>query len=122
MTKQLLMTVAGAAVAAAALRAQTSPAGSAFQPHGWIAAPGSTPMRIEGAQYGPVLGKPFSATEVRRTTQTLSDGTRVDHADTSRFYRDGSGRMRAESSNRAEIFDPVLGFEYDLSLQSKTYK
>jgi hypothetical protein len=81
-----------------------------------------TPARIEGAQSGPVLGRPFSATEVRKTLQTMADGTRIEHSDTTRFYRDGQGRMRAESPNRVEIFDFVAGFEYDLNPESKTYK
>jgi hypothetical protein len=122
MTKQLLITMAGSALAAVALFAQTSPMGNAFQHSGWIGVQGSSPMRIEGAQIGPVTGKPFSATEVRRTVQTLSDGTHVNHSDTTRFYRDAHGRMRAESPNRVEIFDPVSGSEYDLNPESKTYK
>jgi hypothetical protein len=115
MTKQLLIT---GALAAAALHAQTSNAGTAFQTQSWFA----MPMKVEGAQWGPVLGKPFSGTEVRHTTQTLNDGTRVDQSDTSRFYRDDRGRMRAESPKRVEIFDPVSGFEYDMNQERKTYR
>lgn len=122
MTKQLLITIAGSAVAVAALFAQTSQMGNAFQHSSSMGLTGATPVRIEGAQIGPVVGKPFSATEVRRTVQTLSDGTHVNHSDTTRFYRDSQGRMRAESPNRVEIFDPVSGLEYDLSPESKTYK
>src|SRR5260370_29246110 len=101
MTKQLFITMAGSVLAAAALCAQTFPTGHSFQHSGSFGLPGATPVRIEGAQIGPVAGKPFSATEVRRTVQTLSDGTRVNHSDTTRFYRDAQGRMRAESPNRA---------------------
>jgi hypothetical protein len=122
MTKQLFITMAGSALAAAGLYAQTSSRGNAFQHSGSFGFPGATPVRIEGAQIGPVVGKPFSATEVRRTVQTLSDGTHVNHSDTTRFYRDAQGRMRAESPNRVEIFDPVSGLEYDLNPESKTYK
>jgi hypothetical protein len=122
MTKQLFITMAGSALAAAALYAQTSPIGNSFQHSSSMGFPGATPVRIEGAQIGPVVGKPFSATEVRRTVQTLSDGTHVNHSDTTRFYRDAQGRMRAESPNRVEIFDPVSGLEYDLSPERRTYK
>src|SRR2546425_1245301 len=118
MTRQSLIALAGAALAAAALHAQTSHARTAFQTQSWFA----MPTKVEGAQYGPVLGKPFSGTEVRHTMQTLNDGTRVDQSDTSRFYRDDRGRMRAESPKRVEIFDPVSGFEYDLNPERKTYK
>ncbi len=41
---------------------------------------------------------------------------------TARFYRDGQGRVRAESPKRVEIFDPVSGFEYDLNPERKTYE
>src|SRR5215471_7842931 len=117
MTKQLLTTTA---LAAAALHAQTLPLGHAFQHPDLMTRPSME--GIEGAQTGPVLGRPFSATEVRKTVQTLADGTRLEHSDTSRFYRDGQGRMRVESPNRVEIFDFVSGVEYDVSQENKTYR
>jgi len=54
------------------------------------------------AQAGPVIGRPLSGTETRRTIQTLGDGTTVDRADVSRFYREGAAaahvkRVRSES-------------------------
>jgi hypothetical protein len=104
------------------LRAQTAPVATPVQYAGWAAAPGGGPRQPEGAQYGPVIGKPFSATEVRRSAQTLNDGTLVEHSDIGRFYRDGQGRMRAESPNRIEIFDPVARMEYDLNPENKTYR
>jgi len=127
MTKQLLILAAGAAMAAAALIAQTAPHGAAFQNPGWMAAPGSRPLdvhmnRPEGEQSGPFVGKPFSATEVRHAQQTLADGTHVDNSDTTLVYRDVQGRLRVESPERIEIFDPVNGVEYDLGPKNKTYK
>ena len=98
---------------------------SLLQPPGWIATPGAshadTMWRPDG-QSGPVVGRPFSATEIRKTTQTLSDGTRVEHSDTSMFYRDAQGRMRNESAQRAQIYDPVAGNSYTLGLKEKTYE
>jgi len=73
-------------------------------------------------QSGPVTGRPFSGTEIRHTTQVLADGTHVEHSDTSQFYRDAFGRMRSESSKRAQIYDPVAGVSYTLELAPKTYE
>ena len=73
------------------------------------------------AQTGPVPGHPVSGTETRRTTQTLMDGTAVNRSDTSYFYRDAEGRMRAEGPNNVELFDPVGHFHYDLNPAKKTY-
>ena len=97
-----------------------------FQPPSWgtqapQAAQSGQPRPPIVAQSGPVIGRPLAGTETRRTTQTLSDGTTVDRADVSHFYRDGTGRTREESPVRAEIFDPVGHFEYDLNPAKKTY-
>jgi hypothetical protein len=123
MTKPSLMFAVGVALAQAALLAQSSPFGSAFQQPGWIAVPGSAPVMIHmnrpDGQSGPVLGKPFSATEVRRTVQTLADGTHVQRSDSSTFYRDAQGRMRTESPTRILIYDPVAGFTYNLDPKAR---
>lgn len=86
----------------------------------WI---GGTPGMgsLPRGQAGPVLGRPLTATEVYRSTQVLADGTRVDHNDTSLFYRDDQGRMRTESQGTVVIFDPVAGFVYFPHPESKTY-
>ena len=123
MTKQLLIIVA---VAPAALLAQTSAFESTFQQPGWVAAPGSTPVMIHvnrpDGQSGPVLGRPFSAIEVRRTMQTLADGTHVEHSDNGAFYRDAHGRMRTESPTRILIYDPVAGFTSNLDPPTNSYQ
>jgi hypothetical protein len=69
----------------------------------------------------PVLGKPLSAVEVRRTTQTLGDGSQIQKSDTSSFYRDDLGRMRSESSGHILIFDPAAGCTYTLDPVQRTY-
>ncbi len=74
------------------------------------------------AQSGPVLGKPVAGTEVRRSTQTLSDGTHVDNSDKSRFYRDADGRTRVENTGMAMILDPVAHVTYNIDLVKKTYR
>lgn len=73
------------------------------------------------AQTGPVVGHPVSGKETRRTTQTLMDGTPVDRSETSYFYRDAAGRMRAGGPNSVEIFDPVSHFAYQINSAKKTY-
>jgi hypothetical protein len=104
---------------------QQSVQSAAYQQPGWIAAPGSTQVNVhitrpEG-QVGPVRGKPFSATEVRATKQTLSDGNQIDRTDSSKFYRDAEGRMRDEGGGHVLIFDPVAGETYQMDQQAKTY-
>jgi hypothetical protein len=121
MTKQLLVSIA----AALPLLAQVPPAGNAFQQNEWLRGPDprdSTvlPTAIDG-QSGPVLGKPLSASEVRRTDQTLSDGSHINKSETEHFYRDSLGRMRTETSTGAVVFDPIAGFTYDLTTSRKTY-
>jgi hypothetical protein len=114
--KRITICAATAILSAASLSAQ---APMSFQPPSW----GSSGVsHIEGAQAGPIAGRPVSGKETRRTTQVLSDGTQVDHTDVSYFCRDSVGRMRAESADRVEIFDPVSRMEYDLNPKNKTYR
>jgi hypothetical protein len=102
-----------------------SPAWLAGQQPAWIATPGSEPIPMRMSppqgQSGPVTGKPFSATEVRHTTQVLADGNRIDQSETSSFARDEQGRMRTANEKTVAIFDPVAGFTVTLDLASKTY-
>src|ERR1700681_3372617 len=108
-----------------AAAAAFSPAWLAAQRPGWITTPGSNPVMMRmnhpQGQTGPVTGKPFSATEVRRTVQALGDGSRIDQSESSTFARDEQGRMRTGNDKTIVIFDPVAGFTYTLDLPSKTY-
>jgi hypothetical protein len=110
---------------ASALWAQSAPQQAANQQPDWIGVPGSTTVTVHitkpDGQTGPVLEKPFSATEVRQTQQTLGDGTHVNHTENSKFYRDAQGRMRDEATKTILIFDPVAGHTYNLDLASKSY-
>jgi hypothetical protein len=103
-----------------------APAWLAAQEAGWLSVPGANPVLMRSntldGQSGPVISKPFSATEVRHTQQVLADGTHVDHNDTSVFYRDDRGRMRTGNDTVALIYDPVAGFTYSLNVREKTYK
>jgi hypothetical protein len=48
---------------------------------------------------GPVVsGAPFAADATTTVVQTLSDGTRIEQKSTTKFYRDGTGRVRREQT------------------------
>jgi hypothetical protein len=108
--------------AAAAACAQSN----SFQQNGWVRFNDWTAVRHPSdpmiAQTGPVLGKPFSGTEIRQSLQVLSDGTVVKHSDTTTFYRDSQGRMRSESPEQAMIYDPVSSYTITLNPKQKTYQ
>jgi hypothetical protein len=84
----------------------------------------------------PVKGAPYSADVVVSNNQTLADGNRITHSETSHVYRDGEGRTRREQSGtmttvtRTEpvvstkslvisIVDPVAGYSYSLDPEHK---
>jgi len=46
----------------------------------------------------PKTGAPYSAVGTTEMVQTLADGNRIVHTNTSRYYRDSSGRTRTEMS------------------------
>jgi hypothetical protein len=46
----------------------------------------------------PRTGAPYSAVGTTEVIQTLADGNRIVHTNTSRYYRDSSGRVRTELS------------------------
>lgn len=113
-----------AALGTSSLFGQATLTDIAYQVPGWIGTSDSTPIAVHvnrpDGQTGPVLNKPFSATEVRTTTQTLADGTHLNHSDRSTFYRDAEGRMRDESTDHILIYDPVAGVTYNLYPKTKT--
>lgn len=71
-----------------------------------------------------VTGKPFSATETRRTVQMLANGTKIESSDSNQLYRDDQGRTRVEQTfeNRttAVIMDPVAHYVAVLNRAEKT--
>jgi len=75
----------------------------------------------EGFNNQVVRGKPFSATEERRSLQVLQNGTRIENNQTNRLFRDGQGRTRTEEMNgMATIFDPVANFQVELDPSNRT--
>ena len=111
------------ALAASPLMAQVSLTSVAVQQPAWIGSPDWSAITVHvntpAGQAGPILHKPFSALELRHSQQVLSDGTYVDHADTSQFYRDAQGRMRVEGSRIVFLFDPTVDATYTLHLNEK---
>lgn len=83
----------------------------AFQTFFNSAEPGMNAIRVEALPAQAITGKPFSATEVRRTRQTLGDGTHIDKVEKDKFYRDFDGRTRIEHENGTgvSISDPTRG-------------
>jgi hypothetical protein len=119
-TNRHILTVAMCATAiAGSLQAQQTVAGVpggvdknvGFQYFFNNAEPGMAGVRMESMALKPVTGKPFSATETRRTRQTLGDGTHIDKVDKDKFYRDYDGRTRIERENggSVSISDPSTG-------------
>ena len=123
--KTALTSLAAAAMLPAVLLAQSGPSAFDLQP-GWSASPQGYTFQPQG-QAGPVTGRPFSAVEVRRTTQILNDGAHVDRVERGRFARDAHGRMRIESGNTLDnpnlvvLFDPDSGEVSELDPHRKTY-
>ncbi len=81
-----------------------------------------------------VKGAPYSAEAVTERLQTLSDGNRISHKNTSQVFRDADGRVRREQTfgmignwvyaDRPEktilINDPVSGTHYVLDPEDQT--
>ncbi len=113
------------AVIASPLLAQVSLTSVEVQQPAWVGSPDWSAITVHvntpPGQAGPILHKPFSATELRHSEQILSDGTHVDHSDTSHFFRDAQGRMRVEGSRVVVLFDPTVDATYTLHLKEKTY-
>jgi hypothetical protein len=74
----------------------SEPASIASLPDPSVAAVVSAVMP-RAAVWGPVKGVPFSATQTTVREQTLSDGTVIKSTVEVQLWRDGEGRMRAES-------------------------
>ncbi|HUD99849.1 MAG TPA: hypothetical protein VMR62_09770 [Bryobacteraceae bacterium] len=67
-----------------------------------------------------VKGAPYSADGATETTQTLADGTHINHQENYGIYRDGDGRVRRESGDQVWISDPVANVSYVLDTKQQT--
>lgn len=88
---------------------------------------------FKGSMGRVVKDKPYTATAVTETAQTLSDGNRIVHTNQATFYRDSAGRTRREQSINTlgpagpavskqiiVLSDPVADTEYVLDPADKT--
>lgn len=114
-----LVVIAGAMIASAALHAQGMPEGSnTFQ---FVTASGPQLFSYSTIGNAVVTGRPFSATEERKSSQTLGDGTHIETTETNRIFRDEEGRTRVErNGGNILIYDPVAGFRAELNPATKT--
>jgi hypothetical protein len=74
---------------------------------------------------GRVVGKPYSATEVIRSQQTLPNGSHIDRTVTNLVWQDDQGRLRTEMRDdrqKAMIQDNVAKVVYALDLKQKTVR
>jgi len=71
-----------------------------------------------------VTGKPFAATETRRTVQMLANGAKIETSDSNQLYRDDQGRTRVEQTvdgkTTTVIMDPVAHYVAILNRSDKT--
>jgi hypothetical protein len=77
-------------------------------------------MREGAVMAEPVVGAPFSATEVNETNQTLVDGTKIHKENSTQVYRDGAGRTRRDTGNTSIIMDPGAKVRYSINHEHKT--
>ncbi|HXE62577.1 MAG TPA: hypothetical protein VN519_03510 [Bryobacteraceae bacterium] len=118
--KKGFITVAGAIIASAALYGQAGSGGPVtFQ---FATASGPKQVFSYSTLGGPVVtGRPFSATEERKSSQTLGDGTHIETTETNRLFRDEQGRTRQERKDGGiSIYDPVAGFSAQLDPSTRT--
>ena len=82
---------------------------------------GARVLSVEGGVMGPaVKGAPYAADEIRESTQTLADGTRIHNETRTEVYRDSEGRVRRETPNEISIWDPATGTTYILDPKTNT--
>jgi hypothetical protein len=74
---------------------------------------------------GRVLGKPYSATQVIHSQQTLANGSHIDRTSTGLVWQDDQGRLRQEMGDdheRVVIQDPVAKVLYVLDMKQRTFR
>jgi hypothetical protein len=134
MQKRTMTIAAGLALGASTLLAQdattgwrltTQPGGATgrgFQQAGTLIGPTNVAVFPFGGKT--VTGSPFSATQERRTLQTLGDGTVLENSETTAMYRDTDGRTRTEVTQNGKtmvtIMDPVARLTLRLDPATKT--
>jgi len=76
-------------------------------------------MQDAGVMFGEVTkGAPFTAQRTEESTQTLGDGTHINHKSSISYARDSSGRTRREDDEWITIYDPIANVSYRLNKKS----
>ena len=122
MKQRVLITAAGLVAAMGSLQGQeTNLTREIERYYQVLGRSANTKALDEGFGNRVVKGKPFSATEERRSLQVLGDGTRLESNQVNRIYRDSEGRTRVEAMDgKATIFDPVAGVRLEIDPVAKT--
>ncbi len=63
---------------------------------------------------------PYSGEEISTHDNTLADGTKIHNEQHTKVYRDSAGRVRRESGDTINIYDPVAGMSYTLNSKTMT--
>jgi hypothetical protein len=125
MFQRIMTTAAGLAFGVTALLAQmTVTTSGGFQQAGTLVGPTPVQPLMVAFTARTVTNAPFSGTEERHTTQTLSDGTVLDTSETAVLYRDSEGRTRTERTVQGRttiiINDPATQSGVRLDPATKT--
>ncbi len=81
----------------------------------------ATEMQDAGVMFGEVTkGAPFTAQRTEESTQTLGDGTHINHKSSISYARDSAGRTRREDDEWITIYDPVANVSYRLNKKNHT--
>jgi hypothetical protein len=73
-------------------------------------------MQDAGVMFGEVTkGAPFTAQRTEESTQTLGDGTHINHKSSISYARDSAGRVRREDDEWITIYDPIANISYRLN-------
>jgi hypothetical protein len=120
MNNRLLIACGAMLVIGSSLTGQEVRTAYGFQVLGATLSGGGVRALDESFNSQVIKGKPFSATEERRSVQLLGNGTRIESNQSNRLYRDSEGRTRVEDMNGiVAIWDPVAGFRVELDPKTK---
>jgi hypothetical protein len=86
-----------------------------------LRASGAPEMQDAGVMFGQATkGAPFTAQRTEESTQTLGDGTHINHRSSISYARDSAGRVRREDEEWITIYDPVANASYRLNKKNHT--
>jgi hypothetical protein len=99
-------------------------------PHGGFRGRGPGGGPGGGAGVPPIPNEPFSATEVRSFSETLTGGNSINRSSCAKLYRSSTGATRVEETRDSatcgtpssiSITDPVAGVRYEINVAKSSY-